>query len=169
MCVPVERVAPSGGWEARDSQVSVRLGGRFWILGGCYESTQENLREAWSSPDGVYWDREPDAPFRETDYPAAVVLGSRLYLLGGWADGRMPTSRSSSRVWSTADGREWTLETQAPGWSARVSTVSAAFNGRIWLMGEIEDCHRATVYEAKNDVWGTEDGVTWTWILEHAP
>jgi hypothetical protein len=168
-CVPVE-TREQRGWSARDSHTTVRFNDRFWLFGGWFDSNQENLRDAWVSSDGRRWEQVVERlPFAETDYQAAVVAGSRLYLLGGWADGRLPTARASSNVWWTSDGLNWALATAQPGWSPRLGAAAIQFRDRIWLLGGVEDYHRAGPDQLKNDVWNSEDGVVWTRVLEGAP
>lgn len=168
-CVPVRRIR-QGEWTARDSHVSTFFLDRFWVFGGWFDSNQENLRDAWVSADGIRWDQVAERlPFPETDYQAVTTMGSRLYLMGGWADGRLLSSRASSNVWSTADGATWTLATDAPGWSPRLGASSVTFHGKIWLLGGVEDYHHATPAELKNDVWVSDDGAAWTRVTEGAP
>ena len=93
--------------------------------------------------------------------------GERIWVLGGY--------HGSSRlndVWSSTDGEIWT-ESTPPGsaekdtdggdgaaanwWTARTGHTSVVFDSKIWVMG-------GTDGSARNDVWSSADGETWTQV-----
>ncbi|NLF18428.1 MAG: hypothetical protein GX595_14420 [Lentisphaerae bacterium] len=87
----------------------------------------------------------------------------------------LPGGETSSNVWSSLDGIEWTLEGEA-GWSPRVCHGYAVFRGRIWIMGGVSDWKRDNQETLKNDIWFTADGRDWTevkcaktWSRRHQP
>lgn len=62
-------------------------------------------------------------------------------------------------------GAAWDQVTNAAGWSKRSGHVAVVFNNKIWLMGGMD----GSTYYCLNDVWNTEDGVTWTQVLANNP
>jgi hypothetical protein len=59
-------------------------------------------------------------------------------------------------VWYSTDGINWTQATASAAFSARYSHSSAAFNGKMWIIGGQDST------ETKNDIWSSLDGSTWT-------
>lgn len=110
-----------------------------------------------------------NANFLRRDGVGALVFKDKLWLLGGWncttSDGsESPNSTSfdpnpsctSSEVWSSVDGANWTLETKAP-WPSRHMAGWVVFQDKMWVIGG--DANNAGKYQ--NDVWWSEDGVNW--------
>jgi len=75
---------------------------------------------------------------------------------------------NSNKVWSSTDGAEWTLETDDPGWCARVSPSFAVFRGRMWVLAGTENFYDHSDAMIKNDVWSSADGRQWRLEVEHA-
>ena len=69
-------------------------------------------------------------------------------------------------VWSSADGKEWKLETANAGWSPRAYHQAVVLNDKIYVFG---GGNYVPAYHAKNDVWSSSDGVHWTCETEAAP
>lgn len=57
----------------------------------------------------------------------------------------------------------WTLITDAPGWSKRAGLAGAVFQDKMWIMG---GRHGNTRY---NDVWSSSDGSNWVQETSSAP
>jgi hypothetical protein len=116
------------------------------------------------------------AQFAGRDGAGAVTLNGRVYLLGGWRwdtagndteGGFAPTGIigccTTSEVWSSADGANWTLETQAP-WEPRHMAGWLTFDNKMWAVGgDTNSGHYQT------DVWNSADGKTWTQIASTVP
>jgi hypothetical protein len=71
----------------------------------------------------------------------------------------------------------WSLASGAAEWKARDSAASFVFNDKMWIMGGLNgngvrtNTENAVHYwEAKhfNDIWSSEDGVTWNQETAHA-
>ena len=90
-----------------------------------------------------------------------VAFDGRLLAVGGVSGGCCDGSFSTDTralVWSSTDGATWS-QRAVPGFPARTLHASAAFNGRLYVVGGASD----ELYETGqryNDVWST-DGTSW--------
>ncbi len=119
----------------------------------------------WNSEDGVHWKQVlAKTPFGARGYGEAVVFKDRIWQLGSGED-----------VWSTADGVSWERVTEAAPYGKRGAGAVAAFDGRLWLIGGwtgVPNNPPEKGYKDSttfNDVWCSEDGRSWTRVVEHAP
>ncbi|MFN6108272.1 MAG: Gfo/Idh/MocA family oxidoreductase, partial [Planctomycetaceae bacterium] len=78
-----------------------------------------------------------------------------IYVFGG--GNYVPGYKAFHDVWSSADGRNWTRETEAAPWSARLWFSTATYRDRIWVLGGWSN------NPSKNwgDAWYSADGKTW--------
>ena len=83
----------------------------IFVMGGSDNNVL--LNDVWAAADGNRWAKVADAkwPIR-SDYQAVVYQG-RMYVLGGYA-GSTGRTAPLGDVWSSADGKNWTPETN-PG------------------------------------------------------
>lgn len=133
------------------------LSGRMWVA--------DMEGSLYSSPDGAAWTSEPRMPWHGRRHTGAVVLGERVYIMGGVRQGRLLND-----VWSSSDGREWTQETEAAPWCGRlVHHTPLALHGRMWLLGGGALGSDYHPFIAWNDVWSSPDGRHWDLVTEHAP
>lgn len=148
-------------WTPRDSSGEAVLNGQLWIMGGWVSSFQPALRDVWTSSDGVNWTQSTtQAPWTHSDLPMSITFQERVWMMGGYDQGRLPSATASNEVWSSLDGAEWKLEGTAP-WSARLGAGIVVFNNRMWVIGGAERYFDGTQGSLLNDVWYTEDGRTW--------
>ena len=79
----------------------------------------------------------------------------------------MATSESlKNDVWSSADGKNWKLETAQAGWSPRAYHAAVVHDDKLWVLG---GGNYVPQYQALNDVWCSTDGVNWEQVVDHAP
>lgn len=133
----------------------VVYGGLVWAIKG----------SVWNSPDGENWQRVLEqTPFGTRGYGEALVHNGRIFQLGSGDD-----------VYATSDGVNWECIADGLPFGNRAGSAVASFRGRLWLMGgrvgtpndpPEEGYETWTTF---NDVWSSEDGVTWERVLEHAP
>jgi hypothetical protein len=158
-------VAP---WEHSDLSAAMVHRGKMWFMGGRKLPGAENSNKVWSSTDGAQWALETDNPgWCPRVSPSFCVFRDRMWLMGGtenFYDDNDQTLKHD--VWSTADGKQWKLETPAAAWPQRTHAQALVFDGKMWIMGGGR-WHPETV--PLNDVWCSEDGVSWTQVTAAAP
>jgi hypothetical protein len=134
-------------WQARPWASSIVHNNALFMLQGY------NVRDIWSSPDGVTWNAATTAaPWAPRTDAAIASFQGRLWVMGGTAYGQGGPG-SVNDVWSSADGASWRQEA-TPGWSARSSAAACVFNGRLYLIAGSRSGGGLT------DVWST-DGSSW--------
>ena len=177
-------------WRVRDGNTTTWLPAteRYWMVGGwnglqepdgfsmvppdTVYPPQNTTDEVWSSADGIVWTLElphGHGQFERRHSHNTVVWNDRLWMIGGDAH----QGYYNHDVVSSADGITWTVElgpgAAPPPWSARVLQVSGVFDDKLWMVGGQDGLGPPDEYVHHNDVWNTEDGVTWTQIAADAP
>jgi hypothetical protein len=105
---------------------------RLRLLGEWFDSFSPPPRDVWSSPDGRAWSLiTPKAPWKHSDLPMTVAVNDRMWLFGGWYNGRLPGHSASNEVWSSSDGRTWEQAIDHAGVSLRLAAGAVAFTGRL--------------------------------------
>jgi len=107
-----------------------------------------------------------EAGFAARDGAGALVLGGRMWLLGGWnPEDKVRFPRiCNSEVWSSANGAEWTLVVAQAPWEGRHCAGYVVHRDRMWIVGG--DCNQ---YHYQTDVWSSADGVNWKLVNESVP
>ncbi|WP_395737281.1 galactose oxidase [Prosthecobacter sp.] len=153
------QVTSGANWSPRLAAGLVEHRGRLWLLGGIedyYFGNDASLKnDVWSSTDGKEWKLEAaQAAWSPRAYHQAVVLNDKIYILGG--GNYVSNYQSKNDVWSSADGVNWTCETESAPWAPRLWFSAAVYRGRIWILGgwsKEKDNH--------GDVWHSADGKNW--------
>ena len=129
--------------------------GKMWAVKG----------SVWQSNDGLSWTRVlEETPFGARGYGELVVHRGEMWQLG-----------SGNDVWHSADGVDWTAATTDAPYGARAASAVVVYKDKLWLIGgrvpKANDPPEKGYpeYTTFNDVWCSEDGLTWTRVLEHAP
>ncbi len=86
-----------------------------------------------------------------------VSYNGQLFLFGGH-DGNF---NWRNEVWSSPDGRVWTLRTDNTSFSTLAEHRIVAFNNKLWAIGGLWSNH--------SDIWSSTDGVNWTQEVISAP
>ncbi len=167
-------------WSIRSRFTPVMFNERIWVIGGGDGGTSPIARnDAWSSSDGVSW-REETAG---SDYPISVgreshgvaIFDSRLWVLGGLLDS-YSYGYPSQEIWSSSDGKNWTLAgTAADSWGGPQDNVGRLNFGltaykpsggteQLYLLGGFGGAQSSL----QNDVWSSSNGTLWT-SLGNAP
>ena len=166
-----QRVTAEAPWRHSDLSMSLAFGGRMWMMGGWYNGRMpghEAGREVWSSTDGANWQQATSAAGWSPRLAAAIVeFKGKMWILGGTEDYYFGDASSlKNDVWSSADGKDWTLVTPHAAWQPRAYHQAAVLGDKIYLFG---GGNYVPDYEAFNDVWSSSDGVSWQRVTEHAP
>jgi hypothetical protein len=108
------------------------------------------------------------AVFAPRDGAGALKFRGRMWLLGGWNPGdKVHFPRiCNNEVWSSEDGRSWTLEKtnsfldatfqSARDWEGRHTAGYVVFKDKMWIVGG--DANQGYY---QSDVWNSSDGKTW--------
>jgi len=158
----------------RDMGVAV-FSDELWVIGGGTPISPKN--DVWSSADGKNWILITDnASFSPRYGKGVAVFDNRLWIIGGTgesgytdpATGYTYLSEGGSKdVWSSADGKNWTLITSdAPFNELEFPPVTAyddrlwITGGGVWITGTMWPKHLPP--HAFSEVWSSPDGSNWT-------
>lgn len=164
-------VTKEAAWKHSDLPMSIAFKDRMWMMGGWYNGRlpgHSASAEVWSSTDGEKWEQVTAAAGWSPRIAAALVeFKDRMWILGGTENYYFGDEKSlKNDVWSSADGKEWKLATANAGWSPRAYQQAAVLGGKMFVFG---GGNYVPQYHAKNDVWCSEDGETWTQLTDAAP
>ena len=165
-------VTEIAAFAARDGAGALVFQDKMWLLGGWNPGDKVHFplicnSEVWSSVDGASWTLEnPQAPWEGRHTAGYVVHDGRMWIVGGDCN----QGHYQNDVWSSADGIHWDLANDHVPWAPRVLHYTLAFDGRIWVMGGQTIPNFADADEVfHNDVWSSDDGISWTRVTESAP
>jgi hypothetical protein len=106
------------------------------------------------------------AQFAPRDGAGALVFQDKMWLLGGWnPQDKINFPRiCNSEVWSSTNGREWTLEVLNAPWEGRHCAGYVVHRDRMWIVGG-----DGSQGHYQNDVWSSADGVNWDNVCDNVP
>lgn len=136
--------------------VTFNYAGRMWT------STQSG--KLFASKDGVAWEMVSDSSPCSNRYAAgAAVFKGRMWIMGGMKSGTL-----FNDIWSSTDGRQWTLEAEHAPWSPRQLFGNVVVhNDKLWVIGGGISNYQP--FRAYRDVWCSDDGRNWTCVTDEAP
>lgn len=121
---------------------------------------------SYASPDGLTWAQHRKTDWGERIYHAIVYFKGKLWMYGGM-DYEARTFLND--VWSSADGITWSKAGPA-AWSPRGAQTMLVYRDKLWLFGGANHATRSRSTDAfLNDVWVSDDGLTWTAVAHAAP
>jgi hypothetical protein len=118
----------------------------------------------------------PKAAFAPRDGAGGLSFAGRLWLIGGWnpSDKQFFPRICNNEVWSSASGRDWTLERAntfrdaqfdaAADWEGRHTAGYVVHRGKMWIVGG--DANQG---HYQSDVWNSADGRNWTLVNARRP
>lgn len=166
-----DKVAATSPWKHSDLPMTLTFRDRMWTMGGWYNGRLPDAsasNEVWSSTDGAKWTQETAAAGWSPRLAAgSAVFKDRVWILGGnekYYFGDAKTLKND--VWSSKDGKTWERATENAGWTPRAYHQAVTFKGKLFVLG---GGNYLPQYEVRNDVWSSEDGVTWTQLTDKAP
>ena len=173
-------------WHIRDGNTVTWLPStnKFWLIGG-WNPYQEPVgfspvppdseypprnttNEVWSSPDGVTWTLElphEHPQWERRHVHSTVVWQDRLWIVGG----DHHQGKYNHDVLSSPDGVTWTIENPDPPWSHRSLHIAGVYADALWMVGGQDGAGPEEDYVFHNDVWRSDDGVTWVQVVPDAP
>jgi hypothetical protein len=166
---PWIRLAGKAFWSPRDGAALLSHNDRLWMFGGSASSEILDLGDSWSTVDGNNWRKEIDrAPWTPSASSMSVVFDGRMWRMGGFVK-RENRFLPIGEIWSSLDGRTWTLAAAAPNWEARGGGTLVVHNRKLWLLGGTRHPEHKGNQPTLSDVWSTENGVDWTMVVPQAP
>ena len=155
----------------RNYQSFIKFNDKVWVYGGGNSGL-----EIWSSSDGENFVKSNvEIPFGRRYWAYIGVLNDKLWLTGGlnWWDDNGNYIRNEygvlayNDVWSSSDGETWALEksfTQMPPRGMINGYVN--YNGRLLVIGG--GISNKFIVSSYNDIWSSEDGKNWKWMVKEA-
>lgn len=148
-----KQVLEHAPFEPRDSAGELVFNDRMWIIGGYLPSLNDDV---WSSADGIEWRHEGKVGAKGgVNIPVNFVFKDQMWV-----------SSNAGELFASSDGKNWKLVNATPPWAGRYAAGGTVFKNKIWVLGGQSQKEDKSLF---NDVWSSEDGVTWTRVLEHAP
>ncbi|MHB0936174.1 MAG: Kelch repeat-containing protein [Armatimonadota bacterium] len=134
------------------------------FIGACIVQAAEGTER--ETPMYQWTNITDQASFAARDGAGALVFNRKMWLLGGWNPGDKQhfPKICNSEVWSSVDGKDWTLELLQAPWEGRHTAGYVVFKDRMWIVGG--DCNQG---HYQPDVWNTADGVHWDKIADNVP
>ncbi|MFG1496850.1 hypothetical protein ABMA57_09465 [Saccharospirillum sp. HFRX-1] len=151
---------------------------QLWLVGGTSSDLSTGAipfyNDVWSSKDGKKWDQQnlctPKPCFVGRAGHELVVYAApgetvpKLWLVGGRRN-----DINLNDIWSSNDGVEWNLETDAPSLSARNSHQLVVFGSNpdkpednaLWMIGGNTYFNISDSNVNYNEVWRSTDGKDW--------
>ncbi len=155
--------APASADLADAAMTAVAVVGNQLVAVGCAVSEQDlcTSAAAWTSPDGLKWQRASVAP-GSSDIAVASMLAVAATTRGVVAAGYEASflgEGASPAIWRSADGRTWTQEALDPAIIGPDVREGVFGLGRAWsVAGSFAVAE--SVGSAANS-WTSPDGVTW--------
>ena len=138
---------------------------RIFVLGGNESDSDvtDMQNDVWSSMDGGSWREDTSsANWTARELHQVVAHRGRMYLLGGVVATGQKSTENKNDVWSSLDGKNWSLVTGSAGWTARGGHQALVHKGRMYVLGGKD----ATQH--RNDVWSSADGKNWSLVTGNA-
>ncbi|MCK9591977.1 MAG: hypothetical protein M0Q91_08225 [Methanoregula sp.] len=160
----------------RSDPVVVVFDNKLWLLGG-RDDLHTLVNDVWSSSDGRNWTQiSSNAGFNRTPnfYLSGAVFGNRIFVFDAVSNMDI---WGTNEVWSSSDGKNWTLVNSNASFRVMQHIPVTVFNGRLWIVGGSIDppvlVPKTTEEEWVkkfyfNSVWSSDDGNNWTLETEHA-
>ncbi|MEP0262633.1 hypothetical protein [Dokdonia sp.] len=144
----------SFGSERRGHTVT-EYNGDLFLIGGA-DNDDNELEEVWVSNDGFFWTLGSDLlPFGSVSFHNTVAFNDQLYLItDNYEDG---DGTQMMAIYRSDDGFNWDL-IATDVFPVRTAAETVVFNNKIYLIGGTNDTNFL------NDIWTTEDGITWTQV-----
>lgn len=165
-------VTEQAAFAGRDGAGALTFKGKMWLLGGWNPKDKVNFpqicnSEVWCSTDGKTWEEVCEqAPWEGRHTAGYAVHRDRMWIVGGDCN----QGHYQNDVWSSADGVHWERVADRAPWADRVLHYTVVHNGKIWVIGGQSMPAFAPSEEIfYRDVWCSEDGATWTQVLDEAP
>jgi len=167
---------PIMDWEGRHTAGYAVLHDTMWIIGGDVNQHHYHY-DVWNSTDGKAWtlvNKDNPVPWGPRALHYTVAHQGKIWVLGGQTIPQIAQAQELFHrdIWNSADGVNWEkVAVREPYWSQRgMIGGSAVFQGRILVIGGgTYDTPNRRQRQYFNDVWSSEDGISWKQHTPSAP
>ncbi len=165
----------------KSAHACVSFAGKLWVIGG-FDRYSYN-EDIWYSTDGKTWtEATRHAPFGGRSDHTCIVYDGKIWVIGGFIGtktvdtsvGPFTLRETTSDVWYSSDGINWTKACTAPFFPRRGHSTVVK-DGKLWVIGGCDQTPHAVntfgfpFYTTRfvevefftNDTWYSEDGITW--------
>ncbi|RIV42886.1 hypothetical protein [Flagellimonas pelagia] len=104
-----------------------------------------------------------DSSFGARHLAAVVEFNGKLFIIGGYGYNPDGALHYLDDVWSSTDGENWILETDAPGFMPRAFHQVVVFDNKMLLIGGFRWNGAPS-----SDIWSSVDGKNWVLEKENA-
>lgn len=177
-----KQVTLTAPFAARDGAGALVFKGRMWLIGGWNPGDKKFFpricnNEVWSSNNGLEWRLDKPNTFIDRSFDPTkdwegrhtagyASLNDKLWIIGGDAN----QGHFQNDVWSSSDGKSWTLVNKDVAWGPRVLHYTVAHDGKLWIMGGQTMPGFAKADEKfYRDIWSSADGDTWQQMAPEEP
>jgi leucine-zipper-like transcriptional regulator 1 len=101
------------------------------------------------------------AEFSKRKAHASVVFKDKMWVIAGFTQ---KGKKIFNDVWYSVDGKTWTCAAINAEFSPRIKPVLLVFKEKLWIIGGFSFNNNKS--ELFNDVWCSEDGVSWKCITK---
>jgi hypothetical protein len=146
----------------RNQYSAVVFDGKMWVIGG-FDNEAGFRNDIWSSPDGRQWTQVNASVGFLNDRlgQSAVAFKDKIWIIGGY-DGK----KAAGEIWYSEDGIIWKQATPMAEFGPRTQVSTVVFNDQVWLIGGTRDFGN---YQYLQDVWHSNDGISWTLAAPQGP
>lgn len=138
---------------------------RVTLIGGVQRGYSDNV---WQTTNGRDWNALSAHAQFSPRATRGVSFGGHVWIVGGATVEGAEIGARSNEIWRSDNGTDWTrVATQGTIFSPRDGHCVVVFNNKLWVIGGWDGDFISGATETRlNDVWSSDDGVTWT---KHEP
>jgi hypothetical protein len=166
----------------RDGAGALSHAGKMWLIGGWNPRDKQHFpricsNDVWSSVDGSAWTEVKPNTFRDSLFDSSadwegrhtagyVVFQGRMWIIGGDVNQK----HYQNDVWSSVNGKDWTLITAKLPWGPRALHYTVVLGDRIWILGgQTMPAFSPAPEVFYRDIWTTKNGVDWEQVKPREP
>ncbi len=164
-------VTADAPWGGRYGHQTIAFDNYVWMYGGKTGVWHVPLKDIWRSANGKDWNLiNNNAPWFKRTGQQCVTYSDKVWLMGGdcGVDDFSSATENTNDVWSSSDGYNWSIVTEAAPWEERDSFSAVVFDGKMWVVGG-ENYTFNEGYKRYTDVWSSTNGLDWTIATTNAP
>ena len=137
----------------RHSHKTLVVGENVWLFGGV-DCKGQSISDIWKSKDMINWEKIVD----KTPYGSRnniIHFNGKFWLIGGYEN------EYKNDIWSSFNGKDWSLETKTANFSPRANHTLYIKNNKLFLFGGRGEYLSSLGGSARSDIWSTTDGINW--------